>query len=341
MSESMGKPTALVLAGGGSFGAVQVGMLRALVAYGIVPDLVVGSSVGAINGACFAGSPNAEGVAQLAAIWRGLRRSEVFPITWRSLFGLLARGDSVVDPGGLHGLIEQRLPYRTIEQAAVPLHVVATDLLGGDAVRLSSGPVVDAVLASCAIPGAFPPVRIGERHLIDGAVASHTPIGVAIALGAKRVIVLPTGYACSLATPPRGAIASALHAITLLISHQLVVELERCRDRAEIITVPPLCPLAVSPYDFSRAGELIDRAAAQTDRWLDRGGLARQRVPPALRAHTHAERDGSKSETECALEPDDPDAIPARAVIVGQSGQERGEFGLQEANRAPGAVCAD
>jgi NTE family protein len=305
MSDSTGKPTALVLAGGGSFGAVQVGMLRALVAYGIVPDLVVGSSVGAINGAYFAGAPNAEGVAELAAIWRGLRRSEVFPFNWRALFGLLARRNSVADPSGLRGLIEKRLPYRNLEQAAVPLHVVATDLLGGGTVRLSSGPAVDAVLASCAIPGAFPPVRIGERHLIDGAVASNTPVSVAIELGAKRVIVLPTGHACSLETPPRGAIASALHAITLLISHQLTVELERCRDQAEIITVPPLCPLAVSPYDFSRAGELIDRATAQTDRWLDRGGLTRQRVPGALLPHTHAESGGSKSEAGCELESDE------------------------------------
>jgi NTE family protein len=277
----------LVLAGGGSFGAVQVGMLRELVAYGIMPDLVVGSSVGAINGAYFAGAPNAEGVTQLEAIWRGLRRSEVFPVTWRSLIGLLSHRDFVVDPGGLRSLIEERLPYRELEHAAIPLHVVATDLLGGGSVRLSSGPAVEAVLASCAIPAAFPPVCIGDRYLIDGAVASNTPVSVAVELGAKRVIVLPTGFACSLEVPPHGAIASALHAITLLIAHQLVMDLERCRGQAEIITVPPLCPLSVSPYDFSHAGELIERAAEQTHRWLDRGGLTRQRVPGALRGHTH------------------------------------------------------
>lgn len=279
-------PTALVLAGGGSFGAVQVGMLRALVAHGLVPDLVVGSSVGAINGAYFAGAPNASGVAQLEAIWRGLRRSDVFTIGWRGALGLLRRGFAV-DPCGLRRLVEQHLPYQTIEQAALPLHLVATDLLGGGTVRLSGGPVVDAVLASCAIPAAFPPVRIGERYLIDGAVASNTPISVAVELGARRVIVLPTGFACSLTAPPRGALASALHAITLLIAHQLVMELERYRDQADIVTVPPLCPLEVSPYDFSHAGELIERAGEQTQLWLDRGGLLRERVPQALRAHTH------------------------------------------------------
>jgi NTE family protein len=281
------KRTALVLAGGGSFGAVQAGMLRALVAYGIVPDLVVGSSVGAINGAYFAGVPNAQGVAQLEAIWRGLRRSQVFPVTWRSLLGLLTGRNFLIDPRGLRRVIEERLPYRELEQALIPLHVVATDLIAGGSVRLSSGPAVEAVLASCAIPAAFPPVRIGERYLIDGAVASDTPIIVAVELGAERVVVLPTGFACALEAPPRDAIGCALHAITLLIAHQLVTEIERCREQVEIITVPPLCPLSVSPYDFSHAGELIERAADQTHRWLDKGGLTRQRVPGALRAHTH------------------------------------------------------
>lgn len=275
-----------MLAGGGSFGAVQVGMLRALVAHGVVPDLVVGSSVGAINGAHFAGTPHASGVAQLEAIWRGLRRNEVFPIGWRGVLGLFRQGFAV-DSRGLRRLVERHLPYQRIEQAKLPLHLVATNLLAGGTVRLSSGPVVEAVLASCAIPVAFAPVRIDETYLIDGAVACNTPISVAVELGAKRLIVLPTGFACSLVAPPRGAIAGALHAITLMIAHQLVMELERYRDQAEIVTVPPLCPLEVSPYDFSQAGELIERAAAQTQRWLDRGGLKRKHVPQALRAHIH------------------------------------------------------
>lgn len=122
---------------------------------------------------------------------------------------------------------------------------------------------------------------------MDGAVASNTPVSVAVDLGAERLIVLPTGFACTLESPPRGAIANALHGLTLLVAHQLVVELERYRGQAEIITVLPLCPLAVSPYDFSRAAELIDHTAEQTRRWLDKGGLTRQRVPGALRAHTH------------------------------------------------------
>jgi NTE family protein len=286
--------TAFVLAGGGSFGAVQIGMLRELVAGGIVPDLVVGSSVGAINGAYFAGAPNMDGVARLEAIWCGLRRRDVFPFTWRSLLGLLIPRNFVIDPCGIRSVLEQHLPW-DVEQAAVPLHVVATDLLGGASVQLSRGPAAAAVLASCAIPGVFPAVRIGEQFLIDGAVASNTPIRVALELGAKRVVVLPTGFACALEAPPEGALACALHAITLLIAHQLVADIERYREQAEIITVPPLCPLSVSAYDFSHAAGLIERAADQTRLWLGRGGLSRERVPGALRDHTHADSSRERS----------------------------------------------
>ncbi len=135
-------------------------------------------------------------------------------------------------------------------------------------------------------------MRIGERYLMDGAVASNTPIRIAMDLGASRLIVLPTGFACSLESPPRGAIANALHAVNLLIAHQLVTDLERYSGQVEIITVPPLCPLAVSPYDFSHAGELIERAAAQTRSWLERGGLGKHRIPGALRAHQHKDEAG-------------------------------------------------
>ena len=285
MKDDAAPKTAFVLAGGGSFGAVQVGMLRELLLDGMTPDFVVGSSVGAINGAYLAGSPTLQGVTRLEKLWRRLRRQDVFPVTLRSLAGLLGRRNFMVDSCGLRQLLEDNLPYPALENAALPLHVVATDLLGGKVVRLSVGPVVDAVLASCAIPAAFPPVRIGEHYLMDGAVASNTPIRAAMQLGASRLVVLPTGYACALESPPRGAIALMLHAITLLTAHQLVTDLERYSGQVEIVTVPPLCPLTVSPYDFSRGGELIARAAAQTRRWLDQGGMGKHRIPGALRPH--------------------------------------------------------
>ncbi len=277
--------TAFVFAGGGSFGAIQVGMLHALVAHGVLPDLVVGASVGAINCAYFAGNPTLAGVERLAQIWYELKRSAIFPMSFSRIAGLFSRSPSLVDSSGLRQLIEQNLSYSALEQAALPLHVVATEQLHGNSVCLSSGPVVEAVLASCAIPAIFPPVQVGNEYLIDGAIASNTPVTTAVALGASRLIVLPTGYACALTAPPASAIASALHALNMLIAHQLVQDLELLADRFDVLTVPPLCPLAASAYDFSRARELIERAEKNTRHWLEHGGLQQQRIPAALRPH--------------------------------------------------------
>jgi NTE family protein len=97
-----------------------------------------------------------------------------------------------VDPSGLRGLIARHLSRPQLEDTLIPMHVAATDLLTGASVLLSSGPTADAILASCAIPGAFPPVRIGDHYLIDGAIAGNTPVMAALALGATRLVVLPT-----------------------------------------------------------------------------------------------------------------------------------------------------
>ncbi len=282
--------TAFVLAGGGSLGAVEVGMLKALVAHGIRPDLVVGASVGAINAAFYAGRPSVDGVAELDRVWRSLRARDVFPLSpLQGLFGFVGMRDGLVDGGALRDLLERRLPYRRLEEASIPCHVVASDALDGREVVLSTGPAVTALLASAAIPGVFAPVECDGRSLIDGAIASNTPVASAIALGAERVIVLPTGFACACGRTPRGAIAMALHALTLMIVRQLVTDVERLRDRAEIVVVPPLCPVETTPYDFGDSAELIDRAEASTVTWLATKGLERRGVPHELPAHGHAE----------------------------------------------------
>jgi NTE family protein len=278
--------TAFVFAGGGSLGAVQVGMLRELIHTGVSADLVVGSSVGAMNAAYFAGAPSAAGVDKLEKVWRGLRRHDVFPVTFRSVLGFMGGADHLIDSSNLRRLIEHNIPFPNLEDAPIPVHVVATNL-GGAAVCLSSGPAIEALLASAAIPAAFPSVRIGEHYLIDGAVGSNTPILAAADLGATRIIVLPTGFACALNEPPKGAIGRALHAITLLIAHQMVRDLRQLGGKVDVFTVPNPCPLDVSPYDFSRAGQLIERAAEDTRKWLEGGGLSRSEIPNSLLPHSH------------------------------------------------------
>jgi NTE family protein len=278
--------TAFVFAGGGSLGAVQVGMLRELMRAGVGANLVLGSSVGAMNAAYFAGAAHAAGVSKLEEVWRGLRRHDVFPLTFRSVLGFVGGADNLIDPSNLRKVIERNIPFANLEDAPIPVHVVATNL-GGVAICLSSGPAVEALLASAAIPAAFPSVRIGEHHLIDGAVGCNTPILNAADLGADRIIVLPTGFACALQEPPKGAIARALHAITLLIAHQMVRDLRELGGKVDVFTVPNLCPLNVSPYDFSLADRLIEQAAEHTRKWIEGGGLSRPEIPNSLLPHTH------------------------------------------------------
>jgi NTE family protein len=280
--------TAFVLAGGGSLGAVQVGMLRALVAAGVTPDVVVGASAGAINACYFAGDPSALGVAELERIWRSLRRRDVFPVSWlQGGLGALGMRRHLVDPEPLRRLLAAHLPQADLARSALPCHVVATDLVTGEEVALSHGSAVDAVLASVAIPGVFPPVEREGRFLIDGAVANNTPVSTAVRLGARRVVVLPTGWSCALTEPPASALGMALHALSLLISRQLRVDIERLHGRAHVHVVPPLCPIAVGPHDFRLAGAWIERAAVSTRQWLDGGGLEREDVPAELGFHLH------------------------------------------------------
>jgi NTE family protein len=278
--------TAFVFAGGGSLGAVQVGMLRELMRYGLDADFVVGSSVGALNAAYFAAAPNAAGVEKLACVWCSLRRHDVFPVTLRSLLRFVGRQDHLIDPSNLRMLIKRHVPFSNLEDASIPLHVIATNL-GGAAVCLSSGPAIERILASAAIPAAFPPVRIDNQYLIDGAIGSNTAILTAAKLGATRIIVLPTGFACDLHEPPKGAIARVLHAITLLIANQIVRDLKELAGKVDISIVPSLCPLGVSPYDFSSAAQLIERTADNTRKWIDGGGLSRPDIPDSLLPHSH------------------------------------------------------
>jgi NTE family protein len=279
--------TAFVFAGGGSFGAVQVGMLQALVAHGVKADLVVGSSVGAINGAYFAGEPTMGGVERLEKLWLGIRRKDIFSLDWRAAASFLWRRDFVMSSAGLRSLIDTHLPYRRLEDAKIPVHIVATNLLSGAAVILSRGPAADAIIASSAIPAAFPPISIGGRYLVDGAITSNTPVNVAVSLGAQRLIVLPTGFACALPHPPKGAVANALHALTLLIARQLVSELSLVDKSIDFAVVPTLCPRTGSAYDFSQTEALITSSAKTTRQWITEGGLGRREIPDALRAHEH------------------------------------------------------
>ncbi|USX53256.1 patatin-like phospholipase family protein [Lentzea sp. HUAS12] len=233
----------------------------------------------------------------LASLWLSLRRRDVFPVRpLRGFLGLLGLRDHLVPPSGLRRLLERSLGPVDLTGTEVPVHVGSTDVLSGEEVLLSSGNAVDAVLASTAIPGVFPPVRLDGRYLVDGGAVNNAPVSHAVALGADQVWVLPTGYACALTSPPRSALGIALQALTLLVNHRLEVDVERYRDVVGLRVVPSLCPLWVSPADFSRARELIDAAYASTRDWLVAGC-------PAGGAHACGPPEG--------LRPDEPAGGPA------------------------------
>jgi NTE family protein len=281
--------TAFVLSGGGSLGAVQVGMLQALAERNVRPDLLIGTSVGAVNAAYLAGhGTGPQPLAHLARLWRRIRREDIFPFDpLRHVLATTGARPSLYSGRGLRRLVEANLTFSQLEDAEIPVHLVATDLLSGCEVLMSSGDAASAVLASAAIPGVLPPVLREGRVLIDGATSDNAPLSQAVALGADEIYVLPTGYACLLAYAPRTALGNAMHALTLLIEQRLIEEVAAFPGPGRLAVLPPLCPLGVSSTDFTHADELIERAHRATGRWLDSGGPDLPAPERFLSLHSH------------------------------------------------------
>jgi NTE family protein len=286
--------TAFVLSGGASLGAIQAGMLEALYERRISPDLIVGASVGSVNGAFIASRPQASATAgELGEIWRGLSRREIFPLNpLTGLLGFFGAGDHLVPDGSLRRLLQEHIGFDRLEQSSIPLHVIATEAVSGRERRLSSGEAIDAVMASVALPGVFPPVSWEGRELIDGGVTNNAPISHAFELGAERVYVLPTGNACDLSEPPKSALGMLLHSMSLLVMRRLVMEIELFRDR-ELVVLPPPCPLRVSPRDFNHADELIRLGYSGAAKHLS--AVDRRETEPAPRITMHDHRKSTKT----------------------------------------------
>jgi NTE family protein len=186
--------TALVLGGGGVLGAVEVGMLQALLESGVRADLVVGTSVGALNGAYVAGDPTPDGVARLGELWQQLSGGEVFGGSLLTRARTVLRtGTSLHSAEPLRRLLEEHLPCRRFEDLVLPFQCVAAEVEGARERWFDAGDLVTAVLASCAVPGLLPPVPLDGRHYLDGGLVHSIPVGRAVALGATTVYVLQVG----------------------------------------------------------------------------------------------------------------------------------------------------
>jgi len=304
---------AFVLSGGGSLGAVQVGMLQALAERGVHPDLLIGTSVGAINAAYVAGhGTGTQSLDELASIWRGLRRKDVFPVNpLRHVLAVVGAKPSLCSDNGLRSLLDAHLGYRNLQDATIPVHIVTTNLLSGEEVLLSAGDAVRAVLASAAIPGIFPAVEHDGHTLVDGGVADNAALSQAVALGAEEVYILPAGFACALERPPASALAAAMQALTLLIEQRLIIDVEQFSGPGAIKVLPPLCPVAVSPTDFRQGGELIERARRATGTWIEAGGPSLSAPSRFLSLHHHA-----RSEQLTTVHACDAEAARAQELVT-------------------------
>jgi NTE family protein len=275
---------AFVLSGGAGLGAIQVGMLRALYEHEIAPDLIVGTSAGAVNGAFIASRPQRVQTAEaLASVWEGLTTLQVFPpnpVT--AALGLLDVRDYLVSNSNLKSIIGDYLQFEELEDAPIPLRLIATEVRSGAERRLASGDAETAILASAAIPGVFPSIKREGETLVDGGVSNNTPISDAAELGAGMIYVLPTGAPCELPSPPRGAIPMLVHAIALLINQRLVADIEHYSEQAQLIVLPPPCPAGVYASDFGHAHELIEQGHELASEALDHPDPAGYWTPRAL-----------------------------------------------------------
>lgn len=261
-----------VFSGGGPLGALQVGAVRALFDRHVVPDLTVGTSVGALNATFVAFNPTPGGADNLERIWEGLTDADLFPggrfkASWARF---LVKGNRVFENSGMKRLIDSRLGEAQFEDAQIPLAVVATDLETGDEEIFTSGPVREPLLASTAMPGVFPPVEINGKMYTDGGVANNVPMGPAVNLGAKTLYVMDSTSHTSQKRPLNRPIDYLLHAFTLARSQRLGIEQKIYSDKVRVVMLPtPTLDFFVPFASMEYTKRLIDLGYEHTLRFLE------------------------------------------------------------------------
>jgi NTE family protein len=259
-----------VLSGGANLGSVHVGMLKALLEADVKPDVIVGTSIGAVNAAYMAADPSLEQVERLRELWCGVRARDIFPLNPLANCRALFREGALCSSHRWRRFVERRAPYRNIEEAAVPLRITATDYDEGRSVVFHSGPLVDAVMASTALPGIFPPYRIGDRWFLDGAISDQMPLKVALDEGVDTIYVM----AVNVPSPPpdrRSPLAVLRHSITILLFPRIrldALNLSGQHASLRIIQVPAV-RTQVSLWDMSRHADLIATAYETAKKFLE------------------------------------------------------------------------
>jgi NTE family protein len=261
--------TAFVLGGGGLLGANEVGMLRALLEEGVRPDLVVGTSVGAINGAAIAFDPTPAAVARLTDVWRGVADTDLYSGSALRRVRHLARTHTHVEPSEpLRELLVEQFGSTVIEDLAVPFQCVAACIERAAEHWFSTGPVVDAVLASTAVPGVLPPVAIGDEHFLDGGLVNSIPVSRAVTLGARTIYVLQVGRIERPLEVPRRPWEVATVAFEIARRHRFAHDMTTLPDNIAVHVLPTGADApprnadltALRYRDFSNVQKHIDAA---------------------------------------------------------------------------------
>jgi NTE family protein len=267
LSSRLPKPITYVLAGGGAHGCVQWGLLQALAETDIKPDALIGTSAGALSGSIFAEDP-VSGVNRLAYVWSQLDLQALIGDGWLSIVrSATSRKSGLAENTALREAIEGILEVRTFADLKLPFAAVSTDLASGLAIALDDGPIVPALLASSAIPGVLPPVKIHGRYYVDGLASANLPTQLAVRRGAGSIIALDTGSRApaELSTSAAKVVARVSN---ILGATQRRSQLTAAARHVPVVLIPTPGDLG-GTLDFGSTIEVAGRAYVMARQFLD------------------------------------------------------------------------
>jgi NTE family protein len=273
---------ALVLSGGANLGAFQVGVIDVLARAGLEPDLLVGTSVGAVNAAFWAFHPRGDVGAALVEVWLGMNRSLLLGSHPLLALHRLLRGSYLFADAGLLGLLQSALPPEArVEDAAYPLNIVVTRALEGTREVIRSGPLAPALLASAAIPGIFPPVQIGSGFYVDGGLVANCDLQAVAEAGIEQVVavdVMGGGFD----KPATDILESATRAVTFMIARQTEMEIRLWGRRLRLAMVRARLTIPAGVDNFGHTQALIDLGRRAGERLLAEHLDSHFRVRPGI-----------------------------------------------------------
>ncbi|MBI1769651.1 MAG: patatin-like phospholipase family protein [Bacteroidetes bacterium] len=252
----MSQKIALVLSGGGSKGALEVGFYQALVEKGVRIDFIVGSSIGAVNGAFIASGVPPE---KMAALWRNLKIDDLYGFNWENLWKFF-RSNSLYDHCRFRRFLERHLPARTFEELKIPLIVPCTNFLTGEPVYIRQGDLLDALMASVAIPGIFPPQMCDGHQLVDGGVAENMPLEMAVSEGATLILAMQYNCCKGSNRPVEGLLKILSRAFSIALDRKTLCDIRHYQSKAKLIILEPPFGLNIDLLDFRYSGMLIDKS---------------------------------------------------------------------------------